>query len=106
MNGLDSSVAPLVFGSLIPATILIIVSFVLEQISKRKLRQAMHFAGVTSKGVLRRSVIAGISIFLLMLFPLSFDIAIMFFAFVISLSTAAITFYTLNMPVASLLSVA
>ena len=106
MNGLDSSVAPLIFGSLLPATILIIVSFVFEQISKRKLRQAVNFAGVTRRGVLRRSVIAGISIFLLMLFPLPYDIAIMIIALVFSLSTAAITFYARNMAGAVLLSVA
>src|SRR5699024_12708027 len=98
MNGLDSSVAPLVFGSLIPATILIIVSFVLEQLSKRKLRQAVNFAGVTRKGVLRRSVIACISIILFMLFPLPYDIAIMIIALVLSLCTASVTYCSRNMP--------
>src|SRR5699024_12256742 len=74
MNGLDSNVAPLIYGSLLPAAILIIVSFVCEQISRRKFRQAINYYGITRKGVIRRSVIAGVRILVLMLFPLPYYI--------------------------------
>ena len=106
MNGLDSNVAPLIYGSLLPAAILIIVSFVCEQISRRKFRQAINYYGITRKGVIRRSVIAGVCIFVLMFFPLPYDIAIMIIALAFSLSTAAITFYARNTAGAVVLSVA
>ena len=106
MNGQDLSATPLIFGSLLPAAILIIVSFILGRISKRRFRHAINSDGVNQKGVVRWSVISGLVIFVLTLFPLPNDIAIMVIALVFSLATAAITFYARNMVATALLSVA
>ena len=106
MNGLELSATPLIYGSLLPAAILITVSVVLDHISKRRFRQAINFNGVTRKGVIRWSVIAGLVIFVLTLIPLPYDIAIMVIALVFALATASITFYARNLAGTVLLSVA
>src|SRR5699024_7768770 len=74
--------------------------------SRRKFRQAINYYGITRKGVMRRAVIAGVCIFVLMLFPLPYDIAIMIIALAFSLSAAAITFYARYTARAVVLSVA
>lgn len=106
MNGLDSSATPLILGSLLPAAVLIIASLVLDQISRHKLRSTINPYGVARKGVVRWSLISGVVIFVLMLFPLPYDIAIMVIALIFSLATASITFYARNMLGTVVLSVA
>ncbi|MFH0410849.1 transporter [Corynebacterium sp. L4756] len=106
MNGQDFIAAPLVFGSLIPAIVLIIVSFILGTLSKSKFRQLITHDGMTRRGVVRWSVINGFIIFALTFFPLPDDIAILLIALPFSFAAAGITFYAENSASAIFLSIA